>query len=74
MTTPSPLTLDMLEWLAAGPQPYGEVMEAWRTSCPRLSIWEDALEAGLVARGAGHAAPVAVTTQGRACLARAGRA
>jgi hypothetical protein len=42
------LTLDFLEWLAPGPRPYADVMEAWRTSCPRLSIWEDALADGLV--------------------------
>ena len=34
----NPLVLDFLDWLAAGPRPYAEVMEAWRTSCPRLSI------------------------------------
>lgn len=43
-----PLVLDLLEWLAPGPRPYGEVMEAWRTSCPRLTIWEDAVDEGLV--------------------------
>jgi hypothetical protein len=42
------LVLQLLEWLAAGPQPYPEVMRAWRTSCPRLSIWEDALHVGFV--------------------------
>lgn len=43
-----PLTHDFLEWVAAGPRTYGEAMEVWRTSCPRFSIWEDALEAGYV--------------------------
>ena len=43
-----PLTRDMLLWLAARPRTYVETMEVWRTSCPRFSIWEDALEAGLV--------------------------
>lgn len=42
------LTRDFLTWLAEGPRPYAEVMDAWRTSCPRLSIWEDALGDGLV--------------------------
>ena len=46
----NPLVLDFLHWLAAGPRPYAEVMDAWRTSCPRLQIWEDAVEAGLVIR------------------------
>jgi hypothetical protein len=47
---PAPLILDLLEWLALSPRPYAEVMEAWRTSCPRLTVWEDALDLGLVER------------------------
>ena len=42
------LTLQFLAWIADGGKSYGEVMDAWRTSCPRLSIWEDALGDGLV--------------------------
>ena len=41
----------LLLWLANRPRSYEETMEAWRSSCPRLSIWEDALLAGLVAVG-----------------------
>jgi len=26
------LVLDLLEWIGAEPRPYGEVLEAWRTS------------------------------------------
>jgi hypothetical protein len=44
------LVLDLVEWLAEGPRPYRDVMEAWRTSCPRLTIWEDTVDAKLVAR------------------------
>ena len=40
-----PLILDFLEWIGGGPRPYAEVMEAWRTSCPRLTVWEDAITA-----------------------------
>ena len=40
--TLTPLILDFLEWVAARPRPYAEVMDAWRTSCPRLTVWEDA--------------------------------
>lgn len=47
-----PLIQDFLEWLAAGPKPYSEVMETWRTSCPRLTVWEDSVDAGLVIREA----------------------
>lgn len=42
------LRLQFLEWLAAKPRTYGDVMAAWRTSCPRLMIWEDALGDDLV--------------------------
>jgi len=45
-----PLILDFLEWLAPNPRPYAEVMEAWRTSCPRLTVWEDAVDRGFVVR------------------------
>ena len=45
----TPLTLDFLAWLIAAPRSYAEVMDAWRTSCPRLTIWEDAVDNGLVA-------------------------
>ena len=38
----------MLEWIAVRPRDYAEVMESWRTSCPRLSIWEDACLDGLI--------------------------
>ena len=46
--TTKALTRQMLEWIAVGPCDYAEVMEAWRTSCPRLSIWEDACLDGLI--------------------------
>jgi hypothetical protein len=42
------LTRQMLEWIAARPRDRAEVMEAWRTSCPRLSIWEDACIDGFI--------------------------
>lgn len=44
------LVLDLLEWIGQTPRPYAEVMEAWRTSCPRLSVWEDANELGFIVR------------------------
>jgi hypothetical protein len=66
-----PLILDLLAWLAPGPRDYVEVMEVWRTSCPRLPIWEDAVDAGLVVRCAPQKAPafVELTAAGRALLA-----
>jgi hypothetical protein len=47
---PDALVLDFVEWIAAGPRRYSEVMETWKTSCPRLTIWEDAIDQGLVQR------------------------
>jgi len=48
--TLKPLILDFLEWIAARPRPYSEVMEVWRTSCPRLTVWEDAIDRGFILR------------------------
>ncbi len=48
MTTAEALTRQMLEWIAARPRDYAEIMETWRTSCPKLSIWEDACIEGLI--------------------------
>ena len=64
------LVLDLIEWVAASPRTYSEVMDAWRTSCPRLPIWEDAVDHGFVARraGDGRGPMVEVTTAGRAFL------
>ena len=45
-----PLILDLCEWIAKQPRAYADVMDAWRTSCPRLTVWEDTLERGFVQR------------------------
>ena len=50
--TTDPLVLDLVEWIAREPRLYSEVIETWRTSCPRLTIWEDAVDRGYVARRA----------------------
>jgi D-3-phosphoglycerate dehydrogenase len=65
------LILDLLEWLGDEPRPYAEVMDAWRTSCPRLPVWEEANERGLVerVRVAGSGEHVTVSSRGRAYLA-----
>jgi hypothetical protein len=41
-------TRELLAWIAAGPRRYDEAIERWRTSCPRLSVWDDAVSDGLV--------------------------
>jgi hypothetical protein len=68
----APLTLDFLAWLATEPRDYAEVMEAWRTSCPRLTVWEDAIDAGLVVRlhVPGQPVRVGLTPEGRSLLAK----
>ena len=42
-----PLLRDLVAFVAAD-RPYAEVMDAWRTSCPRLPVWEEAIARGLV--------------------------
>ena len=42
------LILDLLEWLAKRDRTYEETMDAWRTSCPKLPVWEDANDHGLI--------------------------
>jgi hypothetical protein len=66
------LILDLLEWIGPGARPYAESMDAWRTSCPRLPVWEDATEQGLIARrrAPGEPALVSLTTAGEAHLRR----
>jgi hypothetical protein len=44
----SGLVRDLVLWVGRQPRSYAETMEAWRTSCPRLTVWEEALERGLV--------------------------
>ena len=46
------LVLDLLEWIGPAPRPYDEVLDAWRTSCPRLPVWEEANDRGFVVRRA----------------------
>jgi D-3-phosphoglycerate dehydrogenase / 2-oxoglutarate reductase len=66
------LTLDLLEWIGPGARPYAEVIDAWRTSCPRLPVWEDANARGyLTHRSTGDGALVSVSAVGRAELYRA---
>ena len=69
--TIEPLLVDMLEWIAKEERGYAEVMEAWRTSCPRLPVWEEANARGYVKRELrGRRAIVAVAARGREFLKR----
>jgi len=57
------LIIDFLAWLAKGERSYEEVMEAWRTSCPKLPVWEEANDRGLVTRDWAHDRSVVRITQ-----------
>ena len=67
-----PLILELLTWVSSRPRTYEETMEAWRTTCPRHSVWEDALIAGLIEIVDGgdtiNKSTVTLTPQGRAVL------
>jgi hypothetical protein len=64
------IMLQFLDWVARRSRTYAETMEAWRTSCPRLSVWEDALIEGLIQIEGGSSQPalVLLTARGRAIL------
>ena len=62
------LTLQLLEWMAERPRTYAEVMDAWRTTCPRLSIWEDACSNGLIDCDVETGKIVRVSKKGRELL------
>lgn len=64
------LTIQMLEWIDTGNHSYSEVIDVWKTSCPRMSIWEDACIDGLVDCESGHAGKVYLTEKGKRFLLR----
>jgi len=65
------LIIDLLQWLAGGERSYAEVMDAWRTSCPKLPVWEDANDRGLVTMETVNGRSIVrVTPSGFAFLAR----
>jgi hypothetical protein len=62
------LTVQFLQWIGEEPRSYAETIEAWRTSCPRLTVWEDAMTSGLIERvpnGSIATAEVRLTPAGR---------
>jgi hypothetical protein len=65
------LILDLLEWLGPQARPYAEVLDAWRTSCPRLPVWEEANDRGYISRhhSPGQGQLVTVSAKGTAYLA-----
>jgi len=69
------LVADLVEWIARQPRSYADVMEAWRTSCPRFPIWEDVVDHGFVTRvhGEGLGEMIHVSPAGLAFLRSQGR-
>ena len=66
---PDAPTVAFLEWVAAAPRTRAEAVDVWRTSCPRLAVWEDALADGLVrVVASGGRAQVELTELGRRSL------
>jgi hypothetical protein len=68
---PAALTVQFLTWVADRPRNYADTMEAWHTTCPRLTVWEDAVSDGLVrlqSLGAMKDARVLLTDRGRKLL------
>ena len=63
------LIFDLLSWVANGERSYEEVMDAWRTSCPKLPVWEDASDRGFVtSEQVGGRSMVRITSAGLAFL------
>jgi len=72
-TTVDALILDLLEHVAREERRYDDVIETWHTSCPKLPVWEEANERGLIARTRvnGHAL-VQITASGLPFLSSTG--
>jgi hypothetical protein len=68
------LILDLLEWVTKCDRTYEDVMEVWRTSCPRLPVWEEANDRGLVFRAnVNGRCVVRITSSGRDLLVQRDR-
>ena len=66
--SPSLIMIQFLTWVADRPRSYAETMDTWRTSCPRLSVWEDAVIADLVRLEGEGSRAVKLTERGAALL------
>ena len=67
----SHLMIEFLSWIASQRRTYAQAMDAWRSSCPRHTVWEDAIAAGFIqienAQSLNHS-PVTLTPCGRSLL------
>jgi hypothetical protein len=65
------LMLEFLSWISSRNRTYAEAMNAWQTSCPRHTIWEDAIIDGLIQLNGAetlHDPEVILTPRGKAYL------
>jgi hypothetical protein len=65
------LMREFLVWVASRPRTYADAMEAWQSTCPRHTLWEDALIEGFIevqSNGIPHEFKVMLTARGRAVL------
>ncbi len=69
--SPSLIMIQFLAWVADRPRTYADAMEAWRSTCPRLSVWEDAIIDGLIRLENGGSRAVSLTPRGRVVLDKA---
>jgi hypothetical protein len=60
----------LLDWVSCGPRTYAETIDAWKTHCPRISPWEDALSEGLIAVERRDSGSVVVLTDAGASVRR----
>jgi hypothetical protein len=68
---PSLIMIQFLAWVADRPRNYTQAMDAWRSTCPRLSVWEDAIIEGLVRIESNANRSVRLTPRGASVLAQA---
>jgi hypothetical protein len=68
------LMIQFLEWIGDRPRSYADVLDAWRSSCPRHPVWEDALIEELVAYEKDNARTLRLTQKGEALLRREAQA
>jgi hypothetical protein len=67
---PSLIMIQFLAWIADRPRNYAQTMDAWRSSCPRLSVWEDAIIEGLIRIESNTNRSIRLTPRGAAILAQ----
>jgi D-3-phosphoglycerate dehydrogenase len=63
-------TVELLSWISVRVRTYDETIDVWKTNCPGLSVWDDAITEGLVnvERDPGNGQIVTLTPAGRAAL------